>query len=109
VALFNSEISWQQQHKLLTGSEQVYIKQVHANLQAKCQLDMQELTDVLTPGKLQLTDAQRLERLDHLSTAMNDKYGFAVYFTTKCRKLAQQRQSDQQQKNTLKQLYGIKP
>jgi len=83
------------------------LQQVYTNLISKCNLDRQELTDVLTPGKLQMTDAQRLDRLDKLYSSTQDKYAFAGSFTSKCRKVARQRQAEQQQKNTLKQLYGI--
>ena len=106
-SLFSVEISWQQSNKLLHPDELNYLQQVYTNLISKCNLDRQELTDVLTPGKLQMTDAQRLDRLDKLYSSTQDKYAFAGSFTSKCRKVAMQRQAEQQQKNTLKQLYGI--
>jgi hypothetical protein len=105
--LFTAEISWQENNKLLHPDELNYLQQVYANLVSKCNLDRQELTDVLTPGKLQMTDAQRLDRLDKLYASTQDKYAFACSFTAKCRKVALQRKAEQQQKNTLKQLYGI--
>jgi len=106
-SLFTAEISWQQSNKLLHPDELNYLQQVYTNLISKCNLDRQELSDVLTPGKLQMTDAQRLDRLDKLYSSTQDKYAFACSFTAKCRKVATQRQAEQQQKNTLKQLYGI--
>jgi hypothetical protein len=105
--LFSDEINWQQQQKLLTTTELAYLQKVADNLTTKCKLDMDELLQVLTPGKLQLTDAQRLARLDKLYDSMKDKYAFAGSFTSKCRKLALSRKQQTQDKGQLKKLYGI--
>jgi len=105
--LFSDEFTWQQQQKRLTASELTYFQKVQANIAAKCKLDMGELTDVLTTGKLQLTDAQRLDRLDKIYERMKDKFAFAGSFTSKCRKLANGRKNNRQDKYQLKQLYGI--
>ena len=107
VALLPAEINWQQQQRMLTPAEMGYLQKVADNLTAKCKLDMDELLQVLTPGKLQLTDAQRLARLDKLYDSMKDKYAFAGSFTAKCRKLALSRKQQSQDKGQLKKLYGI--
>ena len=107
IHVFSGEISWQQQQRLLQPEELTYLQNVYDNILKACKKDMDELTLVLTSGKLQLTDQQRLERLDHLYDAMKDKYAFAGYFTTKCRKLATGRQQAQREKEQLKKLYGI--
>ncbi|QKJ32832.1 hypothetical protein HQ865_24770 [Mucilaginibacter mali] len=105
--LFADEADWQRQQKLLTTTEMTYLQKVRDNLAAKCQLDMDELLLVLTPGKLQLTDAQRLERLDKIYDRMKDKYAFAGSFTAQCRKLALNRKQHRQDNDQLKKLYGI--
>jgi hypothetical protein len=107
LTLLATEISWQQQQKILTPTEMGYLQKVRDNLAAKCKLDMDELLQVLTPGKLQLTDAQRLTRLDKLYDSMKDKYAFAGSFTSKCRKLALSRKQQSQDNGQLKKLYGI--
>jgi hypothetical protein len=107
LALLATEISWQQQQRILTPAETGYLQKVRANLAAKCKLDMDELLQVLTPGKLQLTDDQRLARLDKLYDSMKDKYAFAGSFTSKCRKLALGRKQQSQDNGQLKKLYGI--
>ncbi|WP_439696991.1 hypothetical protein ACFGVS_00510 [Mucilaginibacter sp. AW1-7] len=107
VALLPAEINWQQQQRILTAAEMGYLQKVGDNLTAKCKLDMDELLQILTPGKLQLTDAQRLARLDKLYNSMKDKYAFAGSFTSKCRKLALNRKQQSQDKGQLKKLYGI--
>ena len=106
-SLFASEKQWQLQQKLLSAAELRYFNKVSGGLLAKCRADMNELSGVLTPGRLQLTDAQRLDRLDKLYERMKDKYAFAGYFTAKCRKLAINRQQQQKDREHMRRLYVI--
>ncbi|WP_114941375.1 hypothetical protein [Mucilaginibacter endophyticus] len=106
-SLFANEKQWQAKQKLLNPKELQYLDQVSTGLLAKCKTDMDELTDVLTPGKLQLNDAQRLDRLDKSYERMKDKHDFAAYFTAKCRKLALHRQQQQKEREQMKRLYGL--
>jgi len=105
--IFTAEISWQQQQKIFTSGEINYIKQVYRNIAVKCTENMQALADVITPGKLQLTDHQRVDRIDQIYAAMQDKSAFTQSFTTKCRQMAQDRQHAQKNREQLKKLYGI--
>lgn len=101
------EFSWQHQQKMLTLAEMTYFKRVRNNLLDKCGQDMDELLQVLTQGKLQLSDAQRLQRLDKLYDSMKDKYAFTGSFAVKCRNLALGRKQNRQNNDQLKKLYGI--
>lgn len=105
--LFNSEITWQQKQKRFSKTELAQLQKVADNLQKEMEADMTELTQVLTPGKLQLTDQQRLERLDHLHEVMKDKLAFAGYYTARCRKLATGRERAQKDREQIRKLYGI--
>jgi len=105
--LFATEINWQQQQKELSATELAYLQKVQDNLLTKCQADVSETSDVLTPGKLQMTDQERLARLDKLYADMQDKYAFAASFTNKCHTLATSRAQAKTSKSQLKQLYGI--
>lgn len=106
---FTNEISWQQKEKQLTANEMTYLQKVADNLLNACKTDLSELNDVLSPGKLQLTDQQRLDRLDKLYAAMQDKQAFAGSFTAKCRRLALARKQDKANRDQIKKLYGIAP
>ena len=103
---FDEEIAFQKTTNRLTLPEQSYIRQVYQNLMGKCNLDLSELHDVLTPGKLQLTDQQRLDRIDGLYAAMQDKLAFTGSFTAKCHQLALWRQQAAKDREMLKKLYG---
>jgi flagellar motility protein MotE (MotC chaperone) len=104
---FKRELDWQQKEQQLSREEMTYLNRVYNNLLAESQQDLQELTDLLTKGKLQLTDQQRLTRLDQLYSGMKDKNSFAGYFTGKCRKLAMSRKQGSKEKSQVKKLYGI--
>jgi len=105
-ATFDQEIAFQQKANVLSRTEQDYIRQVYQNLLTKCGEDLSELRDVLTPGKLELTDAQRLERIDHLYASMQDKLAFSGSFTSKCHGLALWRQQAARDRQALRKLYG---
>jgi hypothetical protein len=68
---------------------------------------MDELTEVLTPGKLQMTDHERIERIDRLYSSMQDKQAFASSFTTHCRQMSTDRKTNKLDNGQLKKLYGI--
>jgi hypothetical protein len=104
---FNTEIAWQKKQQQFSAAEMAYLQKVSDNLQKVATEDMASTTDGLTPGKLQLTDPQRLDRLDKLYDLMKDKAAFASSFTSKCRQLAISRQRAKADKERLKKLYGI--
>lgn len=104
---FDNELQWQKKHAQLTTAETTNLQKVADNLKKLAATDMAELTDVLTPGKLQLTDEQRLERLDKLYAAMKDKAAFTASFTGKCRQLASGREKAKADREQLRKLYGI--
>lgn len=106
-AQFNAEMRWQKQQGHLSAAEMANLQQVAAHLQKLSAADMAELTDILTPGKLRLTDEQRLQRLDQLYADMKDKAAFTASFTGKCRQLALSRKKAQADRETLRKLYGI--
>ena len=101
------ELNWQQKEEQLSREEIIYFSRVYNNLLAESQQDLSELADLLTNGKLQLTDQQRLTRLDYLYNTMKDKNSFAGYFTGQCRKLAISRKQGSKDKSEIKKLYGI--
>jgi hypothetical protein len=105
--LFMAEIRWQKKEKLLNASEMSYLQKVSENLLNQVKLDIEELEQVLVPGKLELTDQERLDRIDHLYANTKDKYAFAGYFTSKCRALAASRKQAQREKQQIKKWYGI--
>jgi hypothetical protein len=91
----------------LTISEQAYVASVRSGVLADCGRDMDELTLVVTPGKLELTDDERLKRLHRVYLSMQDRRVFARAFSVRVALLTGQRVEEQSGCNTLNHLYGI--
>jgi hypothetical protein len=105
-AAFNDELGWQQKYRALRKDEMDYLVRVACGIRRQCDADMTEMNELLTPGKLKLTDAERLDRLDRLLAVMKDKSAFTLSITGKCRQLAQVRMGQVKDQEQLKKLYG---
>jgi hypothetical protein len=93
----------------LSAAEQAYIQNVAQNLMSECNKDLEELQAVLTPGKLVMSDDERIKRINKVTASIKDKYVFSCSFCTKVRVLAVQRVNDSNSTSTLQKLYGINP
>jgi len=91
----------------LTVSEQHYVSAVKSEMLAGCGRDLEELNLVITPGKVEMTDDERLKRLHQLYLSVQDRDVFARGFCTRVALLVNQRLQEQSGINTLNQLYGI--
>jgi hypothetical protein len=84
-----------------------YIGQVKSTVLDDCNKDLSELQMVISDGKAQMTDDERIKRLDSIFSRMKDKYAFTLYFRSQVRLLLLQRDQELKDINTLKQQYGI--
>lgn len=107
VSSFGNEINWQQQQGILGGDEISYLQQVYAGIITACTKDIDELNLVVTPGKAQMKDAQRIAEIDKLYAATQDKYRFTVSFVSNAHSFALQRQENGQQSQVIKKLYNL--
>ncbi|MBS1524729.1 MAG: hypothetical protein JST19_03710 [Bacteroidetes bacterium] len=105
--VFGNAISWQQSQGLLTGDELSYMRAVYSNLLAECNKDLQELNMVLSDGGVQMTDKQRIDRIDAIYKDMQGKYSFARSFTHKAYELASERSTSKTDNKSLKTLYNL--
>lgn len=94
--------------KQVTADESTYIKSVYNNLLAGCNKDLDELSLVITNGKVQMTDDERIKRIDKLYADMQDKSRFAQSFTNKAIVLTIQKAHEQNNAQVLQQLYQLK-
>jgi hypothetical protein len=97
--------SFSQPFNGLTGDEQSYISLVQTNLLQACNTDLTELQNLLRYGTWQMTDDERLKRLDKIHADMQDKYQFSQSFCNSLRLLSAQRQQGANDAQTLKSLY----
>lgn len=89
----------------LTGDEQTYVASVKTNLLNGCNADMTDLQNLLASGTLQMSDDQRLKRLDKLHSDMQDKYLFSCQFCNSVKLLAVSRTQNVNDTQTLTNLY----
>ena len=85
-----------------------YCKKVLDALLDDCIQSVTELLEIITPDKLQMTDDERLVRIDKLYGDMQDKFTFCNVMSEDIGLLALQRLSEQIEINRSKLIKGIK-
>src|SRR6185436_2817513 len=85
-----------------------YSKAVFENLLDECVKNVDELYLVITSDELQMTDDERIKRIDQLYTDMQDKYSFCQSFSKECSVIALQRLGEQLEIKFSKQLNNVK-
>lgn len=94
--------------RYLHTDEKSYINVVYQNLLVECGKSMDELKMVITNGQSQMTDDERLKRIDKLYDDMQDKKTFITSFNNSTRILNLQRQKESVQMGTLNSYYNSK-
>ena len=92
----------------LSSQEMRYINSVFTSLLNGCANDISDLTSLITDRQLQLSDDERLQRIDVVYKDMLDKYGFVQSFTNQVNLLAINRQKEQNETASLQSLYHLK-
>ncbi len=90
------------------GGEINYIYTVFTHLLDDCSNDLTELVNLTTAGRYQLTDDERMKRLDILYGNMQSKYAFAQSFSNQTSTIALARMKESSDATMLQQLYNIK-
>lgn len=91
----------------LTGNEQGYVNSVARNTISQCNSDLTELQKVLANGTLQMSDDERIKRVNQLTASIQDKYLFTCHFTVQVKLLALSRTQEADQLQTERSVYGI--
>ncbi len=87
-------------------SDNQYIFGVKDRVTDDCLDDMEELLLVITSGRLEMSDHERIERLEGIYERMQEKAAFAQSFTGEVNLLIQQRKNEQKSINHLREIYG---
>lgn len=82
------------QTNMLNPHELSYIANVYENLITQSLRNVEELVNVVTSGKLQMSDDERLKAIDEIYLEMEDKVNFLRSFNTKTSVLAIQRSKE---------------
>ncbi|MEB2774640.1 TerB family tellurite resistance protein [Algoriphagus sp. D3-2-R+10] len=88
-----------------TVNEISYLSQVYGNLFEMSLQQLDELTMVLTAGKLRMSDQERLEAIDRIHLDIQDKLIFLSAFNQETQVLAISRSKASQELNGIRNLY----
>jgi len=78
-----------------SASNQSYIAEVKEWIFKECNADLNELLTVITSGKLEMSDDERLKRIDKIYRSTKDKAEFTQYFQSQVGLLNRQREIEQ--------------
>lgn len=80
---------------------------VFSNLLADCVKNIDQLMLLITSGKTEMKDDERLKRIDGLYTDMQNKYGFCSSYAEEMTLLTVQRMREQHEINLSRKLNGV--
>lgn len=103
----NRTIKHINQNDLFHGNEVAYIKRVLERLITDCDIAVDELIAVLTQGKLEMKDDERLERIDKLYQSMKENYSFCEDFSNQTRMMSFSRSTENKDVKTSRVLQGV--
>ena len=91
-----------------TPTEVNYLQSVFNTLISNCAKNLDELLDLITDGKLQMKDDERIESIDKIYSDMQDKQEFARAFSNNAADLSMQRSNEENDIIISKKLNGLK-
>jgi hypothetical protein len=91
-------------NKGITPLELLYVESVYSNMAEECSKTISDLITVTTNGGLEMTDDERIKRIEVIANDMNDKYAFTRQFTSGADKLIYERTNAEQELRILKSL-----
>lgn len=93
--------------EMMQKDELSYIDRVFAKMFEDCKQLLDDLEKVTTDDKLEMTDDQRLKRVDELFTRMQDNYTFCVSFGNEAKMLAAHRNQELNDLKTSRSVNGL--
>ncbi len=94
--------------KQFTIEEINYLGKVYKNLFEKSLKSLDELTLVITAGKLRMSDDERLQAIDQIYSSIEDQHSFLKDFNSNTALLSLQRKSEQAQIKLSRSINGLK-
>jgi hypothetical protein len=88
-------------------AELSYMSDVYTRLVSQTLDDIEELTNIITAGKLRMSDAERIKGIDRIYSGSSDRLEFMQSFGNQGIALSLQRSKDAADTQSLKQLYGV--
>lgn len=94
-------------NKYFTPEEIRYIAQVHTNMLVYCDASISELLTIIQPGKTEMTDDERIHRIDNIYDEMNDRCAFVRAFGSDVGLVSMDREKEVREAELLKKNYDI--
>lgn len=91
----------------LTVDELGYVQGVFKRLLDDCEIVLDDLVTVITSGKLEMKDDERVARIDRLFLDMQDKYTFCQNFSGEAKAMAAARVQEKNETITSRALHGL--
>ena len=88
-------------------NELAYLASVYDRLFNASLRNLEDLTTVITAGKLHMSDDERLQEIDRIHAEMQDKLQFLRYFNNNTTVLAVQRAKERNDVQSIRKLYGV--
>ena len=107
VSGYKSAISRFKQDNHFSVDEITYLMNVYNSLISSSLNDLSNLLNVLTAGKLRMSDYERLHAIDGIYADTKDKYLFLEQFNNSASILAAQRAAEDNDAGTVKHLYEL--
>lgn len=98
--------TWKAQ-EYLTPGDLDYIRQVKSQVRDMCNQNLDELALIITSGKVEMDDDERIRRLDVILLSMQEAHAFVQEFSNTVQSLIRHRKDEAHQAETIKQLYTI--
>jgi hypothetical protein len=94
-------------NKHFTPEEIRYIAQVNTNMLFYCDASISELLTIIQPGKSEMTDDERIHRIDNIYDEMNDRCAFVRAFGSDAQIISMEREKGAREAELLKKNYDI--
>lgn len=104
---FKQVYSFCQSNKQFMPEEVRYIARVHTNMLFLCDASLSELLNIINADKVEMTDDERIQRINKIYEDMSDKRAFVKAFGTDVMSLAAEREKEAHQINIIKLNTGI--
>ncbi len=91
----------------LSADQLGYLSDVREKVNSECASDLKELLLVITSGKLEVSDDERIKRLNRIYSSMQDKSAFTQDFCSDVGLLIRQKENEQEAIKRLRRYYEI--
>lgn len=103
---FNSTRSEAASSGMFAPQEIQYFKQVYDNVMQDCRQTVTRLNDVTTNNRYEMTDDQRMRRVEELHARMTDNYMFTQSFCNDIKAMQETRRRHKEEIKAVRQMFG---